>query len=125
MDLSRFDTREKAHEGVDVPLVVGGETALGSDGQPVTFRLRGAHDPAVQQLLLAGRRAESRTPAEVLAADMKLARVAVLGWSDNLELDGERLAFSPEALGRLFAIPAIRKAVLAEVFDDARFMNGA
>ncbi len=44
MDLSRFDTREKAHEGVDVPLVINGETQIGRDGGPVTFKMRGVAD---------------------------------------------------------------------------------
>ncbi len=84
MDLSRFDTREKAHEGVDVPLVIDGEAAYGDeDGQPITFRLKGLADPEVHKVILQMTKAASRTPEEVIAADLKLARAAVIGWSSS------------------------------------------
>ncbi len=125
MDLSRFDTREKAHEGVDVPLVIDGATIFGDDDAPITFRLKGLADPEVHKVILQMPKAASRTPEEVLASDLKLARVAVAGWSDNWTLDGEKVAFSRKAIETVFAVPAIRKAVLAEIFDAAHFMNGA
>lgn len=123
-DLSRFDTREKAHEGVDIPLVIRGETVMGADDKPVTFRIKGLHDPEVHRLILQGRAGGSRTPDEVLQADLKLARAAVIGWSDNLTLDGEPVPFSRENIARVFAIPLVRQAVLAEVANEAVFMNG-
>lgn len=124
MDLSRFDTREKAHEGIDVPLVVNGETVFGDDDQPVTFRLRGVADPEVQKIALQQRRTESRTAEEVLASDLKLARAAVVGWSDNWTLGGEKVPFSRAAIETVFAVPAIRLAVLVEVYNSAHFMKG-
>ena len=123
MDISRFDTREKAHEGVSVPLVIDGETEMGHDGEPVTFRIKGLADPAVHRIILSMRRDESRTPAEVLASDMKLAHAAVIGWSSNWTLGGEALEFSRANVEKVFAIPLIRRAILAEVADDAHFMN--
>ena len=125
MDLSRFDTREKAHEGVDVPLVIDGETVYGDDEEPVTFRIRGLHDPDVHRLILQGRRAgPKQTPEEVLRADLQLARAAVIGWSDNWTLDGEKVPFSKAAIDRVFAVPAIRRTILAEVASEAHFMKG-
>lgn len=123
-DLGAFDTREKAHEGVDVPLVIDGETVLGDDDQPITFRLKGIADPEVHKVILLTRSAFRRTPEEVLAADLKLARVAVVDWSDNWTLDGAKVPFSRAAIEKVFAIPAIRRAVLAFVFDQAVFMKG-
>lgn len=125
MDLSRFDTREKAHEGVDIPLVINGETVLGDDDAPITFRVKGIHDPEVHRLILQKRKADTRTPEEVLASDLKLARAACIGWSDNWTLEGEKVPFSKQNIDKVFAVPAIRIVVLAEVFDSSRFMNGA
>lgn len=125
MDLSRYDTREKAHEGADVPLVINGETIFGDDDEPITFRIRGMADPEVHKIILAGMRSgPSRTPEEALASDMKLARAAVVGWSDNWLLDGERVPFSRGAIEKVFAVPAIRKAILAEVGQDRHFTKG-
>lgn len=125
MDLSQFDTREKAHDGVEVDLVINGETILGEeDGEPVRFTIKGVADPDVHRLILAQRRATASTPDEVLAADLKLARVAVLGWSDNFTLAGEAIPFSRKAIDKVFALPLVRRAILAEVMNEARFTNG-
>lgn len=130
MDLSRFDTREKAHEGVDVPLVVDGETVLGDDDRPVTFRIKGVADPEVMKALMASARAGAvRTPEELLAGEMKLVRVAVVGWSDNFSVGADdtgqpvKVAFSRENVEKVFGIPAIRRAVIGEVANEAHFMR--
>lgn len=129
MDLSRFDTRERAHEGVSVPLVIDGETVYGDDDKPVTFQLRGIADPDVHKVILQMRKADSRTPEEVVASDLKLARVACVGWSDNWGIDQDdkgnlvKLPFSKANVEKVFAIPAIRKAVLSECFREANFMS--
>lgn len=126
MDLSRYDTREKASAGVDVPLEIEGETVIGDDDQPVTFRLKGIHDPEVQACLLRGSRSgESRTPEEMLQGDMKLARAAVIGWSDNFTVHGEKVPYSKANIEKVFANPVVRRAVLAKVADEHRFMNGS
>ena len=83
-------------------------------------------DPDVHKVLLAGIRAgSSRTPEEVLASDIKLAKVACVGWSDNWSLDGEKLAYSKANVERVFSIPPIRKALLGAIAQDRLFMNGA
>lgn len=131
MDLARFDTRELAHEGVEVPLVIDGETIYGDDEQPVMFRIRGLADPEVHRILLASLRAgSSRTPEEQFASDMKLVRAAVIGWSDNWgignDADGKpaKVEFSKQNLEKVFGIPAIRRAVLAEIAKERHFMKG-
>lgn len=124
MDLSRFDTREKAHEGVDVPLVINGETVYGDDDKPVTFRLRGLADPEVNKAHLQNRKSDAKTFDEVLASDLRLARAAVAGWSDNWTLDGEKVPFSRAAIDKVFAEPVLRSAILLEVYRTANFMKG-
>lgn len=123
MELSNFDTREKSHEGVEIPLVIDGETVLGDDDKPITFTIRGLADPEVHKLILQGRRSPNRTPEEVLEADLKLARAAVIGWSDNWTLKGEKVPFSKQAIKDVFSVPAIRRSVLAEVADERHFRN--
>lgn len=123
MDLSKFDPRDGASRGVDVDLVVDGETVIGDDGQPVRFRIKGASDHTVHALLLRAPRKASKTPEEVLEADMRLARVAVVGWSDNFTVNGKKPEFSPAAVEDVMGNPVIRRAVLAEVFREANFMR--
>lgn len=120
MDLTRYDTRELAHEGVDVPLVLDGEAVMGDDDEPVTFRLKGVADPEVMRVMR-----EIAKGTGGANSDLKLLRVAVAGWSDNWTLEGEHVAFSPEGLAKVFAVPVIRRAVVAEVFRDANFMKGS
>lgn len=126
MDLSRFDTREKAHEGVDVPLVIDGETVLGLDDKPITFRIKGAADPELQRVIMASVRSPAKTPEEMEAQDMKVIRAAVVGWSGNWTMEGEEpIPFSREAVAKVFSIPAIRRAIMPEIGRDAHFMKGA
>lgn len=124
MDLSRYDTRELAHSGVDVPLVIDGETVYGDDNEPITFKIKGLADPEVHKLILQGRGSYKRTPEEVIASDLKLARAAVIGWSGNWTLEGAKVPFSRANIEKVFSVPAIRRAVLAEVAEDTHFTKG-
>lgn len=121
MDLSRFDTRAKAEAGVDVPLVLGGEIVMGDDGEPVTFRLRGPADDRVADAVLRSLDKPGRTAKDAREADMRLLRVAVVGWSGNFDVAGERLTFSVESIEKIGAVPAIRRALVSEVLREANF----
>jgi len=121
MDLSRFDTRAKAEAGVDVPLVLGGETVMGDDGEPVTFRLRGPTDDRVADAVLKVSDKPARTAKDVRANDIRVLRVAVAGWSDNFVFQGEKPTFSVEAIEAIAQVPAIRRALVSEVLNEANF----
>ena len=121
MDLSRFDTREAAEAGVDVPLVIDGETILGDDKKPITFRVKGMADEAVHAAVLKGLNNPGKTPKDVLENDMRVLRAAVIGWSGNFTVKGEKVPFSRDAIPVVMAIPEIRAAVAAEVFNRANF----
>ncbi|KAF0675070.1 hypothetical protein [Profundibacterium mesophilum] len=125
MDLSRFDTREKSEAGVTVPLVINDEMVVGDDGEPVTFTIKGAADEKVQAHLMATGRDKHATPKEAREVDMKLARLAVVGWSDNFAVEGDKLKFSAENIERVFANPVVRRAVLARIFSERLFTKGA
>jgi uncharacterized protein with HEPN domain len=125
MDLNQFDTRQKAEAGVWVPLEINGETIYGDDDEPIQFQIKGMADEAVHALMLKQGKATRRTPKEVRDDDMKLARTAVTGWTDNFEINGEKLEYSKANVEKVFANPTVRQAVLAKVFDHHVFMNGA
>lgn len=131
MDLRQLDTRQKSAEGVFVPLVVDGETIIGDDRKPVTFRIKGTADPAVMQALLLGvKQSAGGSPEQIMAGEMKLIRAAVIGWSDNWGIgdDAEgkpaKVAFSKENLERVFSIPALRTAIMREIATESHFRNG-
>lgn len=123
MDLSSFDPREAAESGVEIELKINGEVIYGLDDEPVTFTIKGVADPDVQEVLLKARKApDSSTPAEVLNSDLRLAKVAIIGWSDNFEVEGEKLPFSKANIAKVMANPVVRRNVLAEVWREANFM---
>lgn len=121
MDLSRFDTREAAEAGVDVPLVIDGETILGDDERPITFRVKGVADEVVHAAVLKGLHNPGKTPKDVLENDMRVLRAAVIGWSDNFTVKGEKVPFHRDNIATIMAIPEIRAAVAREVFERANF----
>lgn len=125
VDLSQFDTREKAHEGVEVPLEIDGEVIKGDDGGPVTFTMKGIADPEVHTLILKGSKTDRRTSEEVMEADLKLARVACTGWSANFTLKGEKVPFTRDNITRVFSIPLIRRTILAKIYADQLFLKGS
>jgi hypothetical protein len=125
MDLSKFDTRQKASEGIEAPLIIGEETVYGDDDKPVTFRTKGIADPEVHAALLKIVDGKGRTAKESAEFDMKLARIAIIGWSDNFEVEGEKLEYSKANIEKVCANPVVRKAVLSPIFDEKSFMKGS
>lgn len=123
MDLARFDTREAAEAGTDVPLVIEGETIYGDDNMPVTFRLRGLDSEAVHSVVLKTMNSPGKTPKEVIENDLRLLRAAVIGWSGNFTVEGEKIPFSRDAIDRVMSIPEIRVAVTPHVFRRQRFFS--
>lgn len=122
-DLSRFDTRQAAEAGVDLPLVIDGETILGSDGHPITFRIKGIADEAVHTAVLRVAQKPGKTAQEVVENDMRLVRVAVTGWSDNFVVNGEHIPFSREAIETVMAIPEVRAWAAGEIFRRSNFFS--
>lgn len=125
MNLDQFDTREKASSGVDFPLIIDGETIISDeDGQPITFRLKGVADESVHREFLRQQRSPATTPEDVKNADMKLALLAVVGWSDNFTVGDEKLEFSRENIRKVMDNPTVRKSVVRMVLDQKAFMKG-
>lgn len=125
MDLSRFDTRQRAQEGVDIPLEIDGEVKYGDDDKPITFRTRGYLDPDVRKVIMKMQKSEPKTPEEADENEMSLARAAIIGWSDNFTVEGEQYSYSKENIAKVLAAPVIRSAVVMKVFEQHRFMNGS
>ena len=125
MDLSQFDTRQKAEQGVAFPLEIDGETVMGDDDKPITFTLKGIADEDVHKEFMRQQRSPAKTPEEVREADMRMARAAVSGWSGNFTVEGEKVEFARDNIPKVFANPVVRAAVLAKVFDRKAFMKGS
>lgn len=122
MELTNLDTRKKAHEGIDVPLIIKNETKMGDDGKPVTFRLKGIHDPELSKALR--QRTLASNSDEDVSFDEGVLRLAVIGWSGNWTLEGKKPKFSPEVRDEIVAIPLVREALVGKVMAHEAFMNG-
>jgi hypothetical protein len=126
MDLNIFDTREKADAGVKFDLVIEGETIYGDDDKPVWFSVRGINAPDIRQCFISDQKQKPpKTPDEVDTKDMKLMRLAVNGWSDNFEINGEKLAYSRENVVKVMDVPIIRAFVAEKIMSLRDFMNRA
>jgi hypothetical protein len=122
MDLSNYDVRSASDSGVDVPLVVDGQKVIGDDGEPVTFRVRGATHHAVHAASIRVGRRPGKTPEEVIENDMRVVSAAVVGWSANFSVSGEKLSFSPDNLRKIMENPVVRRAIIQEIYTEANFM---
>lgn len=125
MDLDQFDIRAKAEDGVQVDLVINDETVIGDDGEPVWFLIKGAADPEVARLISAARKKTTKTVEDGIEQDMKILRAAVIGWSDNFVLRGERVPYSRKAVEQVFALHMVRVAIFEEIINTQNFMTGS
>lgn len=126
MDLSQFDTREKAEQGVWFDLKLNGSFVKGDDGKRVRFKFKGINDPGVQQFFISARKKEdAETPDEVLADDLALMHLAVVDWTDNFTISGQKMPFSSDAIDIVFAIPVIRAWAVKQIASLRDFMNGS
>lgn len=125
MDLSSFDPRQKAADGVIFDLVIDDQTIIGTDGKPVTFTVKGIHDKGVRRVWMASAKKTSTTPEQAEAEDMKLAKAAVIGWSENFTVDGKSVKSDPANIPKVFDNPVVRASVLAKIVDLHAFMKGS
>lgn len=108
MDLTKFDVRSAANTGADLHLKhpATGELLFCKDGEtPFVVRVLGRDSDAVQA---ASREcAKRRTKGEIDEAEAGaiVLVAAVCGWSDEMELDGEPLPYSPENAKKLMVDP--------------------
>lgn len=126
VDLSQFDTREKAEQGVWFDLRLNGSLVKGDDGQKVRFKIKGINDPDVQQFFISARKKqEADTPDEVLADDLALMHLAIVDWTDNFAISGQKMPFSKDAIDKVFAIPLVRAWAVSQITSLRDFMNGS
>lgn len=126
MDLSQFDTREKAEAGADIPLRRGQDVVKGDDGEPITFRIKGVADNDVGDAFFTKAEALVKVKGKGMAVALEeyqktVLRAAVIGWSDNFSYKGEKMVF-PDALEIIISIPAIRTMLFSEVQNEANFL---
>lgn len=126
MDLSQFDTRQKATSGVDIALRIDKKTVRGDDGQPMMFRLRGIDSAPVQEVLQKVRSEDGdKTIEQSIKDDIEFCLAGLAGWSDNVKLDGKSLPYSDANARKILGIPVIRAALVKEIQDRANFMTAS
>ena len=127
MDLSQFDTRKRAIEGVKVQIEIEGTTVRGGDGKPVLFTVHGADSPLVREYLSNVKLGEQgdKSPEAVTERDIDFTAALVKGWTDNAVFGNEPFKYNAKNARALFAIPAIREALIAKALDRANFFDKA
>jgi hypothetical protein len=133
MDLSVFDTQEKAESGVEMVLEnpMTGEPLMDKNGKPVTITLLGVdswpyqeHAKAIQAKRVQ-RMVHSKAGGDTDAEEMALLAACTVGWS-GIVLDGQELKFSEGAARDLYQrFPWIKDQVDRFIGDRSNFFAGA
>lgn len=107
MDLSNFDVKSAADKGADLHLKNPGtgEHLYCSDGSPFVIRLLGRDAKAVQEALKTVNKAHTEGEVDEDERGLLMICSTIVGWSDEMELDGEKLPYSPENAKRLLSDP--------------------
>jgi hypothetical protein len=119
MDITQFDTRQKAQEGVWFALVVNDQEIMGSDEEPIRFRIKGTDDPAVKENMKQSIEAGKGVPDELLAKE------CLAEWTLNFEVDGDPVTADPSFRDRIAEIPALRSFIALSVMNREAFMKGS
>lgn len=153
MDFAAFDTAPRAEDGAwlhlrhpvtDAPLYAQPDGTIGADetDKPCRVLARGNQSEAVQAVIRAHERREGVLGMKLLQANddakrsaligqqqdnrkrhhEELARAAVVGW-ENIIFDGKPLAFSPDAVEKMFAAPAFKVQLFRHCADEERFFG--
>ena len=103
MDLARFDMSAAASAGADLHLKhpATGEKLFCEDGSPFVVRVLGNDAPTVKDAFrsIKEKRAKGTMTEEEAAQEM--VAVCVVGWSDDMELDGKPFKYSPDNARKL------------------------
>ena len=129
MDLASLSIRQ-AEEGVTLTLKhpVTGGILTNTDGAAITLTVIGQDAAKYRQArnALIEKRPTGKTqlPMSYLEAEsLELSCAAVIGWSDNVVLDGQALAFSPANVRRVFVLlPWIKEQVDDFVAERSHFL---
>jgi hypothetical protein len=134
-DLSHFETRKYADEGVDFQLVSPKTgPVIGSDGKPVTFRIGGIDSPRIKAAVRERREARAKDRADAFNRGETPAfdpeqdaiedlTIMTLGWSDNFSLDGKPCPFSKDAVRDIYTrFPSILEQMADKAGGRVNFM---
>ena len=131
MDISYFDTRDRAAEGIEWTLKYSNKKeVLGSDGEPVKFITKGV-DSAKER----GRIAKLKAVSEVadyeaygqslMEADAEYLAGFLIGWTDNFSLKGQPMPFNKANAIEVMSIPHIASQQQEVLLERSNFMNKA
>ncbi len=97
MDLSNFDVRSAAEEGADLHLKhpATGEKLFARDGEtPFTVRVLGRDADVVQEAVRKSNELRAKGEIDEGEAGRMIVAAAVVGWHEEMELDGKPLRYS-------------------------------
>ena len=131
IDLAALDTRKGADVGFHLAL----RHPISNEPLGLWIHLLGADSEAYQEQLREFRRRRADalkrnlranlSAAEIEAEGLELLAAVTRGWSDNMTLEGEKLAFSPDAARKLYErFPWIREQADQGVHERANFLPG-
>jgi len=103
MDLSKFDVSAAASAGADLHLKhpATGEELFCDDGSPFAIRVLGHDAESVQEAFRAIREKRAKGDLTEDQAAQRMVAHTIVGWPDDLTLDGEPLPYSPQNAMRL------------------------
>lgn len=137
-DLSAFDSRRFADQGVDMQLVIPGRgKVFDEEGKPVSLRLGGADSTRLRSAVSERLRRriediQASPKSPIVNPDQSREDVIddlvtlTLGWSDNVVLDGKALPFTAENARLLYTtFPEITEQAQAFVSNRINFMRAS
>lgn len=98
MDLSRYDVSAAAGAGADMQVKhpSTGEDLKQKDGKPFFVRVIGNDAPSVREAFRAIKEKQARGELDTEEAARQMVAVCIVGWSDEMEMDGKPFKYSPE-----------------------------
>lgn len=108
MDLSHYDVKSASAKGADLHLKhpMTGELLFDDEKEPLFVRVIGRDSPVVKAAMddVKKRRARGEEISSEDEGILYLCAVTV-GWSENIELDGERLEYTEKNARKIYSDP--------------------
>jgi hypothetical protein len=135
-DIAKFKAGDDERP-VDLPIEYpNGEPIIGTDGKPVVLQVVSIDDPRykrVQRRVIDERIAKSQrkrgnkamTAAELEQEAVRLVAAAIVGWTPNMQNDGQPFPYTAENAEALCrGLPFVQEQVDAAINDRERFFKG-
>jgi len=111
MDLAKFDVRGAANQGADLHLKhpSTGKPLFCKDGKtPFTIKVLGRDADVLQQALKSANQSELTDSSDDDTRGIAVMAASIIGWSDEMVVNGELFPYSPENAIKLVSAPETR-----------------